>query len=379
MVKINIVGDFCVPNLAGLHFDKGLADFLREGDVNAVNLESPIVSKDAKQILKSGPSLRQDEKACEFLKNQGFNLFSLANNHFMDYGRDAALDTINRLNDSVTLGCGSWNDAYQYKVIEVDHIKIAFLAITQYEFGVLNERSYGDDFGTAWLLHPSIDEWIIKAKKNSDILILLPHAGLEHFDYPLPELRTLYRHYVSMGADAIVANHPHVPQPFENYCKVPIFYSLGNFVFDALSPQNQWWYRGLLVHLRIDLDKHLDFSIKPICFDKEHREVKFDSDISFGHHIEKINSIFKDEKQYIDAVNSHSLSLEYLYDYQFECGGYFRPNIKKYLKEVVIRLKEKFLGKKLNQFNSAAFINNLRCEPHRWVLSRIYELKNNIQ
>lgn len=375
MVNINIVGDFCVPDLNGLHFDDELRKYLAESDVNAVNIEGPVTTECTQPILKSGPSLRQDEKVCEFLKTQGFNLFSLANNHFMDFGKDAALNTVNRLDNSVTLGCGYWNDAYQYKSLILGNVKIAFLAFTQYEFGVLDEFAE-QAFGTAWLMHPSVDELILKAKKNNDFLIIFPHVGLEHFDYPLPELRTLFRHWIRMGADAIVANHPHVPQPYEVYCGTPIFYSLGNFAFDALNPQNQWWYRGLLVNLRIDLDKKVGYSIKPICFDKDHREVRFDYDSNFLLHLETINSNFKNEKRYIDIVNAHCLNLEYLYDYQFECGGYIKPNIRKYIKEIAIRLKEKITGRCVKQFNPAIFINNIRCEPHRWVLSRMYELKN---
>lgn len=57
------------------------------------------------------------------------------------------------------------------------------------------------------------------------------HAGAENWDFPLPEIRELYKKYIDWGADVIIGNHPHVAQGWEIYEDKWIFYSLGNFAF----------------------------------------------------------------------------------------------------------------------------------------------------
>lgn len=376
MVSINIFGDFCVRNLDGLTFGDRLQSILDSGDINVLNFEAPIYVPNEQAIPKSGPSLSQDPDAPCFLRKQNFNMFALANNHIMDFGKDAALETITAFEEFVTLGCGAWKDAYQYKIIKVKDKSIGFLALTQYEFGVLGEKQF-DDFGTAWLCHPGVDELIIEAKLHCDSLILLPHAGLEHFDYPLPELCTLYRHFINIGADAVIGNHPHVPQPWECYSGSPIIYSLGNFVFDTLVPQNKWWYQGLMAQLNIDQSNGITLDVRSVAFDKDKRVVDCCDDEMLSEHLDDINEIFADTNRYIQKVNKHCLSLEFLYDYQFECSGYIRPNIRKYSKAIWNRLKEKIFKSNVCQYNPTHYINNLRCEPHRWVISRIFEQKYN--
>lgn len=374
MPIINILGDFCVESLDGLTIGKDLQKILDSGDINVVNFEAPINTPDANHILKSGPSLKQDIEAPKFLINHKFNVFTLANNHIMDFGKEAATNTISSFDNSITLGCGRWDEAYKYKIIEVDGVRVAFIALTQYEFGVLGERSYSS-FGTAWLCHPCVDELILEAKQHCDYLILLPHAGLEHFDYPLPELRTIYRHFINIGVDIVIGNHPHVPQPWENFKGCTIVYSLGNFVFDSLTRQNRWWYSGLIAQLRINSNKKIIVDVMQVTFDKDNRTVDCCNDEIFTQHLNLINHTFMDTDRYIEEVNKRCLSLEFLYDYHAECSGYIRPNIRKYLKAICQRLKGKVLKNENKYYNQAHYINNLRCEPHRWIISRIFELK----
>lgn len=376
MVYINILGDFCVRNLNGLTIGDELQGLLDKGDINILNFEAPVFVPEGKPILKSGPSLCQDPNSPDFLRKHGFNIFTLANNHIMDYGYDAFIRTKEAFGDSVILGCGSWNEAYECKVLNICDIKIGFLALTQYEFGVLVEEN-SDKYGTSWVSHPCVDELILEAKKKCDFLILLPHVGLEHFDYPLPELKILYRHFINIGADAVIGNHPHVPQPWEFFNDSPIVYSLGNFVFDSIKPMNKWWFNGIMAQLMVTKGKKIRLCIHNVMFDKEIRSVDCLEDDNFDRHLISINNVFKDTKDYMRKVNRQCLKLEFLYDFQFERGGYIRPNIRKYIKAILFRLEEKLTRHNRFEYNPAYFINNIRCEPHRWVISRIYELKNN--
>lgn len=372
MLKLNIVGDFFSPQLNGLQFSQSLKEKLNNADLNVVNFEGPINTNKSVPICKSGPNISQDSDAPVFLKEHGFKLFSLANNHSMDYGGQALDATIKCLNEDCIVGAGLWDEAYKVKILEIKGKKIGFLAITQFEFGVLDDIAFCENKkGAAWMEHPCVDKLIVDSKQQCDYLIVLPHAGLEHFTLPLPELRTLYRHFVDMGADAVIGGHPHVPQPWETYKNKPIVYSLGNFCFDEECAE-PLWNIGLMANLSLDEDD-LYLQIHPLHFDKKQRIVDFVDDDNVNLRLSEGLKLFSDQYAYVEAVNNHCLSMQSYYDMLLEMSGYSKFSIKHCLGYI----KRKLLGKVPTTDNSH-FINCVRCETHRWVLSRIYELNNKV-
>ena len=142
MLKLNIVGDFFSPQLNGLQFSQPIKDKLNSADLNVVNFEGTIITNKSVPICKSGPNISQDPDAPVFLKEHGFKLFSLANNHSMDYGVQALDATIKCLNEDCIVGAGLWDEAYKVKILEIKGKKIGFLAITQFEFGVLDDIAF---------------------------------------------------------------------------------------------------------------------------------------------------------------------------------------------------------------------------------------------
>lgn len=371
MITINIVGDFFSPFLSGLHFGEELQELLGEADFNVVNFEGPVYVPSASPIKKSGPNISQDVKAPDFLKRHNFKVFSLANNHSMDYAEKALDATMTSLSDETVVGAGSWDEAYQVKVVTVKGRKIGFLAITQYEFGILDDITFCKNRkGSAWMGHPCIDELIASSKQICDYLILLPHAGLEYFTQPLPELRTLYRHFIDMGADAVIAGHPHVPQPWESYKGKPIAYSLGNFCFDEECDKPLWKY-GLVANLQLN-EGQVMMNLSVVHFDAKKRTVEASHDTAVYKLLENNRKILDDEQVYMDAVNGHCLSMQPYYDMLLEMGGYSHLSFRHCLGYL-----KRWLFGKLPQSSTSHFINCVRCEPHRWVLSRIYELTNN--
>lgn len=376
-VKINIAGDFCVGQLNNLHLGESLKQLLVDSDINIVNMEGPVLCEDAYPIQKSGPHLFQDSQVPAFLEANGFNLISLANNHIMDYGESALKETLKSFTKATVMGAGSFDEAYKYRFYIIKNRRIAFLCFTQHEFGVLDEIVYNKNkIGTAWLCHPCIDELIVEAKHNCDYLVIIPHAGCEYFEYPLPELRTLYRHFISMGADAVIGGHPHVPQCWEFYEEKPIVYSLGNFCFDMPANDRKNWFKGLMVQLSI-AGSSIGLTIHYIDFKKELRTIDVSKDKSLEPQLKRINDIFRDEKMYIDAVNKKCLALRSHYLNLFELSGYYKLTPRKLLRAMVNTLKKVFTPHTNNIFDSPHLINNLRCEPHRWIISRIYELESN--
>ena len=373
MIKVNIVGDFFSPSLLGLRFGDELQKQLDDADFNVVNFEGPVHISSSDPMKKSGPNISQDIKSIDFSKSNNFNIFSLANNHTMDYGEKALEATMSSLSDETIVGAGTWDEAYQVRVVEMKGQKIGFLAITQYEFGILDDITFCKSRkGAAWMGHPDIDKLIVSSKQYCDYLIVLPHAGLEYFTLPLPEIRTLYRHFIDMGADAVIAGHPHVPQPWEIYRKKNIVYSLGNFCFDE-ECDKPLWRDGLVSTLQFKEDQVV-MNLSVVHFDAERRIVDTCHDAAVYKFLEADKKIFDDEKAYMDAVDAHCLSMQPYYEMLLEMGGYSHLSFKHclgYLKRWILR--------KQPQPSTSHFINCVRCESHRWILSRIYDLNNNIE
>lgn len=374
VIRINIVGDFCIKETQNLQFGKELDSMLAISDLNIVNFEAPIYTNHSQPSSKSGPCLFQAPDAPKLLEKHHFNIISLANNHIMDYGVEALENTINAFTQAKTIGAGSYDDIYKIHVFHVKGRKIGVLCITQYEFGILPEKSFHKPQakGTAWMCHPSIDELIVNAHQLCDTLIVIPHAGLENFEYPLPEIKALYRHFIALGADAVIGGHPHIPQPWEIYKNKPIVYSIGNFCFDKIF-NKKFWNQGLLASLEIEENK-IHLQVKQIQYDYETHIVNFSNDSSFDTFCNLINQNFINEEQYISIVNKKCLSLQQWYQKLFEYSGFFRPSIKKYLRIILSMIKRKYILKQELTFDNTHFINNIRCETHRWVISRIYEL-----
>ncbi len=83
-------------------------------------------------------------------------------------------------------------------------------------------------------------------------VISMPHAGREYAATADPERRTLYQKMIDNGADVVMGNHPHWVQPAEEYKGKPIFYSIGNFIFDQqFSPEVT---RAAVVSTRMTLE-----------------------------------------------------------------------------------------------------------------------------
>ena len=380
MIRINFFGDCRIREASLLRFGEELKALLNAADVNLLNFEAPIYVEGAEKISKSGPNLYQDRTAPKVLQDFGFNVISLANNHMLDYGEDAAIETIGSFDKAITLGCGKWNDAFQVRVLDIKGKKIGFLAITQHEFGAFSDEFYEDDcLGTASMSHPIVDELILESRDKVDYLFILPHAGMEHCSQPLPQLVTLYRHFINMGANGVIGGHPHVPQPWEIFKGCPIIYSLGNFCFELASssgnePDN--WYNGLVASLMIK-DGTLSVDFHGAYYDhKAHLVNLCDGDENHVAYMEKLCADFQDKNKYKSIINNHAKSMVASYDYSFSENGFFRFELTRYLRLLMSYCYRKLPGKQKRQFDSSHLLNDFQCEVHRWTIWHLLRNKD---
>ena len=367
MRNINIFGDFCINRANSLCFAESLKGALKDAALNVVNFEASVKLSDARPIEKIGPCLCNYDEAPTVLEEAGFNVFTLANNHAMDFGGESLQYTISMFKNSTVIGAGAWGEAYQVKTVEVEGKRIGFLGLTHREFGVLTEQHEGA-VGTAWLMHPCVDKLIMDAKQNVDYLFILPHAGVEHEAYPLPELVTLYRHYIDLGADGVFASHPHIPQGWETYKDKPIYYSLGNFCLDPVEKRERPFLKyGLMVSVTIE-DEQIQTEVHYTKYDHEKKVVSLTNDPFIVDHLQKVNQVMKDETAYMKEVNAYCERVLQGSSMAFARGGYYEYNTKTFIKQII----RKIIGKR-EQPNPNYIINLMQCESHRWAILRALE------
>ena len=373
MARINIFGDFKANDVKHLNLSAELVYLLNTSDINMVNFEAPVKSS-GRPLKKSGPNICQDKDSPEWLELRGFNAISMANNHTMDFGKNGLDITREAFKKATVMGVGNWEEAYRVnKYVSKDGLTIGVVCCTHCEFGTLTEKpSAGNNGqkGCAWSLSTEIVK-NIKATAGGgkyDFLIVFQHGGIEYMDQPLPEWREIYKHWIDMGADAVIASHPHVPQGWEIYKGKPICYSLGNFCFDQFNPKKEapaHWYESLCCTLEVEKPHECKLTVRPLLYDYKNGYICDNQNVEFKGHLSKLNDTLNNENAYQEYINMYCNKLIPFYLGQFSRSGWV---VNVFSKGFLKGIAEGLLGRGF--FNKAHALNNLQCESHRWAIIR---------
>lgn len=242
VVKLAAVGDIALTldydNLLeteGAHYPfDHVRGFLNDHDIIFANLEAPLSLRGETFPMKC--SLRSNPHYVEGLKEAGFNVLSLANNHILDYKEEAFYDTfeyLDRFNISYFGAGKNIKESRKPVILETRGVKIGFLGYCDV---VIDSPFYASDNerGIAPLKQSFISEDISRLKKLVDVTIVSLHWGIENWCYPSPNQIDIAHNIINFGADLILGHHPHVPQGIEKYKNGYIAYSLGNFIFSDI-------------------------------------------------------------------------------------------------------------------------------------------------
>lgn len=301
MIKILITGDFCPRDRIAELIENGnyesvfgeIVEHTQKADCSIVNLEAPVVETAAKPIEKLGPNLKCSSKAIEAIKYAGFDMATLANNHFYDYGDEGVKQTLDTCKiEGIDIVGGGMNISEASKIFykEIKGIKIAIINCCEHEFSIAAETSGGSN-----PLNPIRQYYAIQeAARNADKVIVITHGGHEMFQLPSPRMKEIYRFFVDAGADAVINHHQHCYSGYEVYKEVPIFYGLGNFSFDWTGKRNSIWNEGYMVILQIDED--VKFELIPYIQGDKNAGIKILKDRnSFDSRILELNTIIAND------------------------------------------------------------------------------------
>jgi hypothetical protein len=225
---------------------RNVIQFLQSADLTIGNFEG-VVSR--LHIPTPSMTFRFSikDKYLASLQALGFDVLSLANNHALDYGT-SSLSFTRELCTSISLLCVGTPkaiDAYSSEVIDVYGVEIGFLSIETI-YGLPNDAEVRIE--------------LTRLASTSDTQVALVHWGNEYELTHSEEQRKLARMLIDNGVDTVIGHHPHVIQDIELYREKPIFYSLGNFIFDQyFSTEVQ---EELAVTMKIR-DTDIEYSLTP--------------------------------------------------------------------------------------------------------------------
>ncbi|GAA1265787.1 hypothetical protein GCM10009609_31190 [Pseudonocardia aurantiaca] len=214
----------------------GLDGLFAEDDLTIVNLECPVSTRGT--ILPKAFNFRCDPAALPAARAAGVDVANLANNHVLDYGADALLDSISHAQTAgiAPVGVGSHRDAaIAPAVLERAGWRIAVLGFG----GVIPAPDWlatsrspgmasGDDVG-------EMVAAVRAAAAVADLVFVSIHWGAELEAAPQPGDVARAEAMIDAGADGIFGHHAHRLQHLSTYHDRPIAWGLGNFVWPMLS------------------------------------------------------------------------------------------------------------------------------------------------
>lgn len=284
-IKIILVGDICLDRgVESAVEDNGgdysfpflyVGDYLRSADLTFGNLESVISDQGSNtkyytSAIGTQVSFRADPAAVNGLTYAGFDVVSVANNHFGDWDYAAMTDSMDRIEAngiSCVGGGNNYNEAHAPVIKEVNGVRIAFLAYSGVGMYADSVSYYSETHkwiakansaGLAWMssdiftTYGDVDDMradIAAAKAIADTVIVSIHWGWEYYTEPNDAQIAQAHAAIDAGASLVVGHHPHVIQTIEEYNGCYIAYSLGNFIFDQSAEGTT---RGMIVETLVE-------------------------------------------------------------------------------------------------------------------------------
>ena len=358
-MKLLIAGD-CVINQTYdcSNISQSVIELFASSNLNIINLEAPVTSSNSK-IIKTGPHLKAEEKSTlEVLKTLEVDAVTLANNHVLDYDEKGVEDTLAfcRENNIQTAGAGmNLEQASKTLFLDTSEGKIAIVNFAENEWASATAKSAGanpmDIIDNA--------KQIKDARQKADFVFVIVHGGHEYYNLPSPRMQKQYRFYAEQGADIVVGHHTHCINGYETHKGVPIYYSLGNFLFTKSSSYEDW-YSGLVLEINIDKQKNIRAALHPVSQQKSSYQLHLmekDAKQNILSRIKEYNTIINDSDKLENSWRNYVKvsSATYL--------KYWSPMTfikNRYLRALINKLNIKTINKQ----GLALYLNLMRCEIH---------------
>lgn len=251
------VREFIHHRSADRLFSPSVDSVFQSSDFVVANLECPatkIVRPNFKQFI-----FRAEPEWLSTLKKHGITHLNLANNHSIDQGRGGLMDTKKNIEQEgmIPIGAGRNMQEAMAPVLLTSSPRKIYL-LSSLRMPLENYAFLPDKPCVSQESHESLLTRLrrLRAAEPHALIILTLHWGIEHTVIPTPMQRQQVHEYIDAGADALICHHTHTLQTVEDYHGKPIYYSIGNFIFDQNRPVNS---RACMVRVTV--------TAQDVCFD----------------------------------------------------------------------------------------------------------------
>lgn len=208
--------------------------YVDSADYAVVNLETPL----AGGRYSGYPCFNAPDEYMEALRETGFDMLLLANNHMLDRRDLGLMTTLEKMRERGVDHTGIYFNAADRDTIvpvikSINGIKVGFL---NYTYGT-NGFTVKGEAKIDYIDRKQIAEDVRKAReKGAEIVTVCPHWGDEYVKLAPKRVKAMADYIASLGVDVIIGGHPHVIQPMEfrpnpadSTKRTLVVYSLGNF------------------------------------------------------------------------------------------------------------------------------------------------------
>ena len=226
----------------------GIKAEVERADVAIANFETTL----AGQPYSGYPQFSAPDDFLSAVQSAGFDIMLTANNHCVDTRRKGLERTLNMMDSLGMAHLGTYRTldererTYPY-LIEKNGLRIVLLNFTYDTNGIPVPQPCHVNLMDTLEIAADLD----KARQmKPDLIIALPHWGIEYQTLPSKEQREMAAWLLSHGVDHIIGGHPHVAQPLElhNDGRNLVAWSMGNLVSNQSKPNT---YGGYMVRLDI--------------------------------------------------------------------------------------------------------------------------------
>ncbi len=319
MLKLMAVGDITLETKNHAHPFQEVEKLLKEKDLLFGNLETVLSETGIK--TKKSFVFHSAPKNAEFLKEAGFDVLNIANNHMLDLGYEGFKNTLSALGKHGLNFIGVTADkcTSSHLILERNNIKLGFLG---YTIGRFREHEI---VSLSKLKENRIISDIKSIQKKCNYVVVSLHWGTENVFYPSPKQIELAHKLIDHGATLILGHHPHVIQGIEEYKNGLIVYSLGNFQFANKLSQGRI---NDSIILSVDFDENgiIDYEITPVIINGDFIPSPVEGNIK--------ENILKFVSQISDSIVNKDITNRWWFE---EIGfEYLSSNMKSY----IIRIKK---------------------------------------
>jgi poly-gamma-glutamate capsule biosynthesis protein CapA/YwtB (metallophosphatase superfamily) len=214
-----------------------LVEVTRDADVFVLNLECCISDRGEPWPAPGKPFFfRAPPAAVGTLRYLGVSCVTLANNHALDFGREALVDTLRHLRDAGIAAVGAGLDeesARRPATLESDGFRLGVLGLTDHprDFAAGPDRP-----GAAFAdLRAGVPAWVPEAIRSTeaDAVLVTPHWGPNMTPEPVGHVRRAGDDLVEGGATLVAGHSAHVFHGLSGR----VLFDLGDFLDDyAVDP-----------------------------------------------------------------------------------------------------------------------------------------------